>query len=96
MPGIFLGRVYLANDSVPRTGDSGTLVSGKPRKLRFRENKPYWAHTVLGSGSGCNNASCVALGGSFTEPQFSHPQAPLLRSELGESRCVKLPYTDGF
>lgn len=86
MPGIFLGRVSLANDSVCRTGDSGMLVSGMPRKLRFRENKPYGTHTVLGLGSGCSNTSCVASGGSATEPQFSHPQAPLLRSALDESR----------
>lgn len=52
MPGIFLGRVYLAKDSVPRIGDSGILVSDKPRRLIFRGNMPYWTPTVLGSEPG--------------------------------------------
>lgn len=71
LPGIFPGRVYLANDSVPRIGDSGSLVSDKSRRLRFMGNKPYWAHTVLARVVAAGHASSVALGSSSTEPVFS-------------------------
>lgn len=40
----------------------GTLVSNKPRRLRFGGDKPYRAHIVLGSGSRCSTCQPSGLG----------------------------------
>lgn len=45
-----------------RSLELGTLVSNKPRRLRFGGDKPYWAHMVLGPGSRSSTRQPSGLG----------------------------------
>lgn len=69
MPGIFPGSIHRANNSVPSTGDSGALVSNDPRWLTFEAggqgDEPYWAHTVMDSGSGLQHVLAEGPWGAY-------------------------------